>query len=83
MHQIKLDKAGKKATIDLNAFFYPLHVLQQSAASFSKIAKVSVKQEKDRAMVEITPKGKEKAFDTALHYCNYSLALKREFGEHA
>jgi hypothetical protein len=83
MMQIRLDQKKNIATIDLNGFFYPLHLLQLSAAEFSKVANVSVKKEGLRASVEIRPLLGGKAYETALHFCNFALALKRELGEHA
>lgn len=81
--QITLDKEKNLATVDLNAFFYPLHLLQSSAAEFGKSAKISVEKKGVRATVTIRPFGNEKAEETALHFCNFALALKRELGEHA
>ncbi len=83
MSQIKLQGKAKTAQIDLNAFFYPMHVLQQAAQSFKEVAEISVKQEKGRAKVSIKARGKNSPEETALHFCNYALALRRELGEHA
>lgn len=83
MRQISLDREKNLATIDLNAFFYPLHLLQASAAEFKKTAKISVEKKGVRTIVAIRPLGKEKAEEIALHYCNFALAMKRELGEHA
>ena len=83
MHQIKLDVEKNLAIVDLSTFFYPLHILQQAAAEFKGIAKISIKNSGNRAIVCISPKGKEKAGETALHFCNFALALKRELGQHA
>ena len=81
MRQITL--AGNTAVLDLNKFFYPLHVLQQASTRFEKIAKVSVQEEGGRAIVSLEPKEKGSVEETALEFCNFALALKRELGEHA
>ena len=83
MRQITLDRKGNSATISLNAFFYPLHVLQQVSQEFKKIACVDIKNQGNRNLVKISPKGKSSADQAALHFCNYALALKRELGQHA
>jgi len=83
MRQIKLDLEKNLAIVDLNAFFYPVHVLQQAEAEFRSIAKISIKNSGNRAIVTIFPKGEEKPGETALHFCNFALALKRELGQHA
>lgn len=81
MHQITLD--SQNATIDLNALFYPKHLLGQAAARFRQIAEVSVREENGRHLVTIKPAERGTAEETALEFCNYLLALKRELGEHA
>lgn len=83
MAQITLDRKKGTATISLSQFFYPLHLLQQAAAQFSGIAKISVSAEGERAIVAVMPLGKTKAEDALLHFCNFALSLKRELGEHA
>ena len=83
MHQIKLDRQKNSAEIDLNAFFYPKHILEQATVPFRKIAEITLKEEKGRHCVLVKPKEKGKAEKTALHFCNYALSLKRELGEHA
>ncbi len=83
MRQITLDKKKNTAFLDLNSFFYPRHLLQFAKAEFSKNAQISFSQENGRTKVEIKPKGKASAEETALYFCNYALGLKQEFGDHA
>lgn len=83
MYQIKINCEKNLATIDLNRFFYPLHLVHQAASKFQGIAAVLVQKNKARVLVEITPKGIESPESIALHFCNFVLALKRELGEHA
>ena len=83
MRQIKQGKAANSVTIDLNSFFYPLHIVQATSAEFSRVAKVTVRKAHGRVLVSLKPKGKENAKETALHFCNFALGLKRELGEHA
>jgi len=83
MHQIKLDLKNNSAILGLNSFFYPKHILQRSALEFAKLAKISLREENGRIVVNINPKGNEKAGETALHFCNFALSLKQELGQHA
>ena len=83
MRQIRLDRKDNSAEIDFNKFFYPLHLLQQGAAAFKEVADISVKDLNQRALVTITPKGKESSEQAALYFCNFALGLKRELGENA
>ena len=83
MRQIDLDRESNTATINLNTSFYPLHILQQSSLEFKKIASFGITKDGNRALVKISPKGRHSAEQTALHFCNFALALKRELGEHA
>jgi hypothetical protein len=83
MHQITLDRKSNSATIDLNVFFYPVHILHQSSAEFKEIAGFDIISKANRAIVTIFPKDNSSAEQAALHFCNFALALKRELGEHA
>tara|TARA_Y100000310_G_C20276805_1_gene620661 strand:+ start:68 stop:319 length:252 start_codon:yes stop_codon:yes gene_type:complete len=83
MRQIKLDKENNSATLDLDSFFYPIHLVQQAGAAFENLASVSVKRQEGRIKVELKPKGKDSAEETALYFCNFVLGLKRELGENA
>jgi hypothetical protein len=83
MTQIILDRKKGIATIDLNLFFYPLHLLQKAAASFANISEISIQRNGSRVILKIKPVGKGNAFEIALHFCNFALSLKRELGEHA
>ena len=83
MYQIKIDNGKNSAMIDLNRFFYPLHLIQQAASKFRDVAEVSVRENQNRVIVNLVPKGNKGAEPLALHFCNFTLALKRELGEHA
>jgi len=83
MRQITIDKKKNTAAVNVNSFFYPLHLLQFAKAEYAGIAKISISQGKGRALVEISPKEKRAAEETALQFCNFVLSLKREFGDHA
>ena len=82
MRQIKLDSKKARATIDLSSLFYPKNLLQLAAAEYAGIANVSIKETGNRLLVEIKPK-EGSAEQTALHFCNFALGLKRELGQHA
>lgn len=81
MRQITLDKKKGIAILDLNSFFYPLHLLQFAKSEYAKIAKISISRNNGRARVEI--KTGQDPEETALHFCNFVLGLKQEFGDHA
>jgi len=81
MNQIQLEKGH--ALINLNAFFYPLNLVQWSSAEFKKFATVSIRKENGRVLVDLAPGKGKSAEETALHFCNYVLSLRREFGQHA
>ncbi len=83
MYQITFDSEKNLATIDLNRFFYPLHLVQQAASKFNNIAEVSVREVQGRVIVSLAPKEDKEAEPMALHFCNFALGLKRELGEHA
>ena len=83
MHQIGLDRKSNTAFLDLNSSFYPMHLVQQTVAEFKNTAKISLRERKGRLLLSIKPKGNKDAEETALHFCNFALALKRELGQHA
>ena len=83
MYQIKIDNEKNSALIDLNRFFYPLHLVQQAASKFHDVAKVSVQENQGRVIVNLIPKENKGVESIALYFCNFVLALKRELGEHA
>jgi len=77
MYQIKVDKKKKIALIDLNAFFYPMQSVQETAKAFQGICKAKLLPEGQRLVVELKPLRQTQLRLLALNFCNYCLALRQ------
>ncbi|MBN2067361.1 MAG: HxsD-like protein [Candidatus Diapherotrites archaeon] len=77
IRQLTLDKGKNAAVLDLNAFFYPEHLVKQAAAAFESVCTAKVVPKGTRVIVELASLHKEKPEGVALNFCNYCLALKQ------
>lgn len=77
MYQIKIDKKKKAVLIDLNVFFYPVQLIEETAAAFQGACNAKIKPTGSRAIVELhAKKGVDRKL-LALNFCNYCLALRQ------
>jgi len=77
MRSVKIEAAGK-AVLNLNPFFYPRKVLEETALAFRAVCSASISEQGDRIALELNFFKQGGAEEKALSFLNYALALRRE-----
>lgn len=75
MRNLKINKKGKGAELELNSDFYPEHVLRKVAKDFGKIFKVDIEKGDGKFVIMLKPKLKRMGIEEATYeFVNYLLA---------
>ncbi|MCK4335473.1 MAG: HxsD-like protein [Candidatus Aenigmarchaeota archaeon] len=75
MRNLKINKKGKRAELELSRDFYPEHVLRKAAKDFVKVFDVDIKGKKGKFVITLKPKLKKMGIEEATYeFVNYLLA---------
>lgn len=75
MRNLKINKKGKKAELELNHDFYPEHVLRKAAKDFGKIFDVDIEENGKKFVITLKLRGNKTGIEEATYeFVNYLLA---------
>lgn len=75
MRNLKINKKGKRAELELNRDFYPEHVLRKSAKDFRKVFYVDIKEKGEKFAITLKVRRNKTGIEEAAYeFLNYLLA---------
>lgn len=75
MRNLKVNKKGRRAELELNPDFYPEHVLRKAAKDFGKVFDADIQESGEKFVITLNIKSKDIEIEKGvLEFVNYLLA---------